>query len=74
MMGTIFLKLGKTWMDSYSYTSVMFFIVAFLTFMSIAGFPAFGGESWPLAPSSHSLTLPHSDPFLSLPPAPSLFL
>ena len=27
--------------NSYSRTSMMFFVVAFLTFMAIAGFPAF---------------------------------
>ncbi|KAG1652464.1 hypothetical protein FOA52_009206 [Chlamydomonas sp. UWO 241] len=44
MMGTIFLNLGKTWKDTYSFTSMMFFVVAFLTFMSIAGFPAFAED------------------------------
>ncbi|MEW5317657.1 MAG: hypothetical protein WDW38_008939 [Sanguina aurantia] len=40
-IGTIYLKLGNTWLDSYSRTALLFFIVAFLTFMSISGFPAF---------------------------------
>jgi len=44
MMGTIFLDLGNTWKDTYSFTSLMFFVVAFLTFMSIAGFPAFAED------------------------------
>ncbi|MEW5317656.1 MAG: hypothetical protein WDW38_008938 [Sanguina aurantia] len=40
-IGTIYLKLGNSWLDSYSRTALLFFIVAFLTFMSISGFPAF---------------------------------
>ena len=40
-MGTIYLKLDNSWLDTYSRASMLFFIVAFLTFMSIAGFPAF---------------------------------
>lgn len=40
-IGTIYLRLGNTWLDSYSRTALLFFIVAFLTFMSISGFPAF---------------------------------
>jgi len=44
MMGTIYLQLGNSWKDSYSRTSMMFFVVAFLTFMSIAGFPAFAED------------------------------
>eukprot|EP00798_Chlamydomonas_sp_ICE-L_P028073 gene28073-31177_t len=40
-MGTIFFDQGTAWIDTYSITAMLFFIVAFLTFMSIAGFPAF---------------------------------
>ncbi|GLC35641.1 hypothetical protein PLESTB_000000400 [Pleodorina starrii] len=40
-IGTIYLKLGHDWVGTYSRASMMFFVVAFLTFMSIAGFPAF---------------------------------
>ncbi|MEW5317658.1 MAG: hypothetical protein WDW38_008940 [Sanguina aurantia] len=32
-IGTIYLKLGNSWLDSYSRTALLFFIVAFLTFM-----------------------------------------
>ena len=40
-MGTIFLFLGTSWTDTYSRAAILFFIAAFLTFMCIAGFPAF---------------------------------
>ncbi|EFJ40488.1 hypothetical protein VOLCADRAFT_99753 [Volvox carteri f. nagariensis] len=40
-IGTIYLKLGNDWVGTYSRAAMMFFVVAFLTFMSIAGFPAF---------------------------------
>ncbi|GAX82112.1 hypothetical protein CEUSTIGMA_g9540.t1 [Chlamydomonas eustigma] len=44
MIGTIYLRLGYSWKDSYSRTAMMFFIAAFLTFMAIAGFPAFAED------------------------------
>jgi len=44
MIGTIYLRLGYSWKDSYSRTAMMFFLAAFLTFMSIAGFPAFAED------------------------------
>ncbi|GIM01286.1 hypothetical protein Vretimale_6074 [Volvox reticuliferus] len=40
-IGTIYYKLGNDWVGTYSRSAMMFFVVAFLTFMSIAGFPAF---------------------------------
>lgn len=40
-IGTIYFKLGKSWKDTYSRTALLFFTVAFLTFMSISGFPMF---------------------------------
>lgn len=43
-IGTIYLRLGFSWKDSYSRTACMFFVVAFLTFMAIAGFPAFAED------------------------------
>jgi ABC-type multidrug transport system permease subunit len=40
-VGFIFFQLGKDWKDVYSRMSLLFFTTAFLTFMSISGFPAF---------------------------------
>ncbi|KAG2436775.1 hypothetical protein HXX76_006299 [Chlamydomonas incerta] len=40
-MGTIYFDLGYDWVGTYSRSALLFFVVAFLTFMSIAGFPAF---------------------------------
>ncbi|KAG2485433.1 hypothetical protein HYH03_015813 [Edaphochlamys debaryana] len=40
-IGTIYFDLDNTWMGTYSRSALLFFVVAFLTFMSIAGFPAF---------------------------------
>ncbi|PNH10695.1 ABC transporter G family member 12 [Tetrabaena socialis] len=49
-IGTIYFKLDDSWQGTYSRTAMMFFVVAFLTFMSIAGFPAFvedmGVRAW----------------------------
>ena len=44
MIGTVYLFLGQTWKDVYSFASMLFFIVAFLTFMAIAGAPAFAED------------------------------
>lgn len=40
-IGFIYFQLGGSWKDVYSRAALLFFVVAFLTFMSIAGFPAF---------------------------------
>lgn len=40
-IGTIYFNLGRSWQETYSRAALLFFAVAFLTFMSIAGFPAF---------------------------------
>ncbi|GFR44953.1 hypothetical protein Agub_g6261 [Astrephomene gubernaculifera] len=40
-IGTIYYHLDASWVGTYSRASMVFFVVAFLTFMSIAGFPAF---------------------------------
>eukprot|EP01025_Chloroclados_australasicus_P007707 TRINITY_DN1255_c0_g2_i1.p1 TRINITY_DN1255_c0_g2~~TRINITY_DN1255_c0_g2_i1.p1 ORF type:complete len:648 (-),score=54.65 TRINITY_DN1255_c0_g2_i1:460-2403(-) len=40
-LGTIFIDLDKSWNDVNARAAVMFYIVSFLTFMSVAGFPAF---------------------------------
>ncbi|KAG2444072.1 hypothetical protein HYH02_009015 [Chlamydomonas schloesseri] len=40
-MGTIYFDLQHDWIGTYSRSALLFFVVAFLTFMSIAGFPAF---------------------------------
>lgn len=40
-IGTIYYNLGSSWEETYSRAAMLFFIVAFLTFMSIAGFPVF---------------------------------
>ncbi|KAG2450898.1 hypothetical protein HYH02_004730 [Chlamydomonas schloesseri] len=40
-IGTIYYNLDNSWVGTYSRSAMMFFVVAFLTFMSIAGFPAF---------------------------------
>lgn len=37
-------QLGDSWMDVFSRAALLFFVVAFLTFMSIAGFPAFAED------------------------------
>lgn len=39
--GLIFLNLDMGWQDVYSRASLLFFVVAFLTFMSIAGYVSF---------------------------------
>lgn len=39
--GLIFLNLNMGWQDVYSRASLLFFVVAFLTFMSIAGYVSF---------------------------------
>jgi len=40
-IGFIYFQLGDTWKDVYSRAALLFFVVAFLTFMAIAGFPSF---------------------------------
>lgn len=40
-IGTIYYKLDYSWKGANSRAALLFFVVAFLTFMSIAGFPAF---------------------------------
>ena len=40
-IGFIYFQLGNSWKDVYSRAALLFFVVAFLTFMAIAGFPAF---------------------------------
>ena len=37
----VYFQLGDSWTDTYSRAAELFFVVAFLTFMSIAAFPAF---------------------------------
>jgi hypothetical protein len=37
----VYFRLGDSWKDVYSRAALLFFVVAFLTFMAIAGFPAF---------------------------------
>lgn len=37
----VYFQLGDAWKDVYSRAALLFFVVAFLTFMSIAAFPAF---------------------------------
>lgn len=41
MVGFVYFQLGNSWKDVYSRAALLFFVVAFLTFMSIAAFPAF---------------------------------
>eukprot|EP01024_Parvocaulis_polyphysoides_P041151 TRINITY_DN3769_c0_g1_i13.p1 TRINITY_DN3769_c0_g1~~TRINITY_DN3769_c0_g1_i13.p1 ORF type:complete len:630 (-),score=98.92 TRINITY_DN3769_c0_g1_i13:808-2697(-) len=40
-IGTIFIDLSNSWEDINARASILFYIVAFLTFMAVAGFPAF---------------------------------
>ena len=40
-IGFIYFQLGTSWKDVFSRAALLFFVVAFLTFMAIAGFPAF---------------------------------
>ena len=40
-MGFVYFQLGDTWLDTYSRAALLFFVVAFLTFMAIAAFPSF---------------------------------
>ncbi|GAB4819573.1 hypothetical protein N2152v2_006619 [Parachlorella kessleri] len=40
----IYFQLGDSWKDVFSRAALLFFVVAFLTFMSIAGFPAFAED------------------------------
>ena len=43
----VYFQLGDAWKDVYSRAALLFFVVAFLTFMSIAAFPAFTeGALW----------------------------
>jgi hypothetical protein len=37
----VYFQLGDSWKDVFSRAALLFFVVAFLTFMSIAAFPAF---------------------------------
>ncbi|PSC72150.1 ABC transporter G family member 11-like [Micractinium conductrix] len=37
----VYFQLGNSWKDVFSRAALLFFVVAFLTFMSIAAFPAF---------------------------------
>lgn len=37
----VYFQLGDSWKDVYSRAALLFFVVAFLTFMSVAAFPAF---------------------------------
>ena len=41
MLGFVYFQLGDAWKDVFSRAALLFFVVAFLTFMSIAAFPAF---------------------------------
>ena len=43
-IGFIYFQLGDSWKDVFSRAALLFFVVAFLTFMAIAGFPAFVDE------------------------------
>jgi len=43
-IGFIYFQLGTSWKDVFSRAALLFFVVAFLTFMAIAGFPAFVDE------------------------------
>lgn len=40
-IGFVYFQLGDGWKDVFSRAALLFFVVAFLTFMSIAAFPAF---------------------------------
>lgn len=40
-IGTVYFDLGTGWLDVNSRAAMLFFVVAFLTFMSISAFPAF---------------------------------
>lgn len=40
-MGTIYLKMNHSWDEVGARSALLFFVVAFLTFMSISGFPSF---------------------------------
>lgn len=40
-IGTIYFDMGKSWIEVQSRSALLFFVVAFLTFMSISAFPAF---------------------------------
>ena len=40
-VGFVYFQLGDTWLDTYSRAALLFFVVAFLTFMAIAAFPSF---------------------------------
>jgi len=40
-IGTIYFDMGKEWIEVQSRANLMFFVTAFLTFMSIAAFPAY---------------------------------
>jgi hypothetical protein len=35
----VYFQLGNSWTDVFSRAALLFFVVAFLTFMAIAGFP-----------------------------------
>lgn len=41
LVGFVYFQLGSDWKDVFSRAALLFFVVAFLTFMSIAAFPAF---------------------------------
>jgi hypothetical protein len=43
-LGTIYINLDKSWADITSRGGLLFFVVSFLTFMSISGFPSFVDE------------------------------
>lgn len=40
-IGFIYFQLGNSWVQVYSRAALLFFVVAFLTFMAISGFPSF---------------------------------
>lgn len=43
-LGTVYYGLDKTWADTTSRGGCMFFVMSFLTFMAISGFPSFIDE------------------------------
>jgi hypothetical protein len=40
-LGTVYFQLGKNWSEASSRGGLLFFTMAFLTFMSVSGFPVF---------------------------------
>lgn len=61
-IGFVYFQLGGTWKDVYSRAALLFFVVAFLTFMSIAGFPGKPLMRHSVFASTHHMFVPDSPP------------